>query len=83
MAANELLDNLAVRLVERGDGSWLEVRVGLDAPTTTSSRCWSTPRPTLAAFADEVADGAPVRPGDRLPVPARIGDWLATVAADA
>lgn len=78
VVANELLDNLPVRIVERTDGGWLEVRVGLErgrlgellVPAETG----------LAAEADVVAGGALVQSGIRLPVPTVLADWVAAVA---
>lgn len=77
--ANELLDNLPVRIVERTDGGWSEVLVGLErgrfgeviVPAETG----------LAADADVVAGGAVVAAGNRLPVPTVLADWVAGVAA--
>ena len=78
--ANELLDNLPVHLVERADGRWLEVRVGLD----DDDRLCETPvpaSPELASDADHVAASVVVPDGSRLPVPVAITEWLERAAA--
>ena len=54
--ANELLDNLPFRVVERTSDGWLEVRVGVST-ASGSSRCWCPPRRTLAAEADSWLHG--------------------------
>jgi SAM-dependent MidA family methyltransferase len=74
--ANELLDNLPFRIVERAD-AWTEVRVGnenggfVDVVVPAS--------PEVVAAADDVAAGATIPPGARLPVPTATIDWLAEV----
>ncbi len=80
VVANELLDNLPVRLVERRDDHWLEVRVGLGPEDRFVEWLLDAP-PDLGALADELVDDAPVRSGDRLPIPVSVADWLAGVAA--
>jgi SAM-dependent MidA family methyltransferase len=74
LVANELLDNLPVQLVERGPDGWREVRVGLDDGRFVEVLVDASPALTRAA--DDVAGGAPARPGDRLPVPVGAADWL-------
>jgi len=76
--ANELLDNLPVRIVERTGDGWAEVRVGLDGDRLVAMLVPADA--TLAAEADVVAGGAKVTPGVRLPVPTVLADWLAAVA---
>jgi SAM-dependent MidA family methyltransferase len=78
--ANELLDNLPVRIVERRDGGWAEVLVALgdddeliEAAVPASD--------ALAAEADLVEADAALPDGTRLPVPERIVEWLDDVAA--
>ena len=75
--ANELLDNLPFRIVERRDGAWWEVRVAVDGdalvesvvPAAASSR----PRPTW--WSADAPDGA------RVPVPDRAArSWLRACA---
>jgi NADH dehydrogenase [ubiquinone] 1 alpha subcomplex assembly factor 7 len=78
--ANELLDNLPVRIAERSTDGWDEVLVALDddehlVETTVPAQ------PTFATFADEVAAGADVPIGARLPVPVGATDWLIQAAA--
>jgi NADH dehydrogenase [ubiquinone] 1 alpha subcomplex assembly factor 7 len=78
--ANELLDNLPFRLVERGDGEWREVRVASDARGDLAETLLPAPD-DLATEADEIAAGSPVAPGTRLPVPTGTAAWLAECAA--
>jgi len=73
--ANELLDNLPFRIVERVDDGWLEARVGGgDAGGLTELLVPAAPE--LAAAADRVAAGATVPVGARLPVPTAATEWL-------
>jgi hypothetical protein len=65
--ANELLDNLPFRLVERARGGWTEVRVGL-APDGFAEVAVPA-SPEVAEAADDVAAGATIPTGARLPVP--------------
>jgi SAM-dependent MidA family methyltransferase len=78
--ANELLDNLPVRLVERAPDGWQEVLVAVgDGHELVETL---VPAPTqLAAEADAVASGLEVPDGARLPVPEATVEWLDTVAA--
>ncbi len=78
--ANELLDNLPVRIVERGNGSWSEVRIGLDDDGALGEVLLDAPE-GLAAEAELVAAGATVPIGARLPVPVGAQAWLERVAA--
>lgn len=75
VVANELLDNLPFRVVERGAGGrWLEVRVGVD---DASGRFGEVPVPaddTLAALADDLFPD--VGAGARLPVQTGLRDFL-------
>ena len=77
--ANELLDNLPFRVVERAPDGWLEVRVAheaagfVEAPVPASEE--------LAAQADAVAAGALVPVGERLPVPTGLREWLRECAS--
>jgi SAM-dependent MidA family methyltransferase len=76
--ANELLDNLPFRIVERGPAGWLEVRVAHDG-----ERFVETVLPASEPLADEaelVAAGE-VPEGTRLPVPSAVADWLHRAAA--
>lgn len=77
--ANELLDNLPVRIVERAESGWQEVLVALGA----DDRLEETVVPAaaaLAAEADVVAAGVAVPIGARLPVPEALVEWLDVVA---
>jgi NADH dehydrogenase [ubiquinone] 1 alpha subcomplex assembly factor 7 len=84
VVANELLDNLPFRIVERaaargprGD-RWLEVRVG-EAPPGSPRRFAEVVLPaeeSLASQADGMVGDQPVTAGARLPVPTGMDDWL-------
>jgi SAM-dependent MidA family methyltransferase len=77
--ANELLDNLPVHLVERSGEGWSEVRVGVDGETFVEVLVPAAP--DLAHAADGRDVGATATPGQRLPVPLAVRDWLASAAA--
>jgi len=79
IVANELLDNLPVRIVERSTDAWREVRVGLDDARFVEVLVDATRE--LAAAADDVAGDTTVRPGGRLPIPLDAAAWLARAAA--
>ena len=71
--ANELLDNLPFRVVERAADGWLEVRVGRDRDAFVEVLVPAAPE--LSTEAELVACGAaPV--GARLPVPSSARDWF-------
>src|SRR5262249_61272431 len=78
VVANELLDNLPFRIVERAGTGWTEVRVGLgdrgfaEVPVPAA--------PDVATAAEDVAAGAAIPKGARLPVPTATADWLAAWA---
>ncbi len=72
--ANELLDNLAFRLLERGPGGWLEVRVG----SALEELLVEAPH-EIAAEASRLAPDTPV--GGRIPVQHRAVEWLRQVIA--
>jgi SAM-dependent MidA family methyltransferase len=77
--ANELLDNLPFRLVERSATGWQEVRVGVDDAGTLVEVM--VPAPVeLAVEAEESTAGVVVAPGTRLPLPTGLGAWLAECA---
>ncbi len=81
--ANELLDNLPVRIVERGPSGWQEVLVTLGEGEGASAGLVETlvpAAPALAAEADVVAAGVAVPLGARLPVPEVLAEWLDVVA---
>ncbi len=81
--ANELLDNLPIRIVEKTEQGWDEVRVGLDDSSGVDrlAEVLVPAGPDLVAEAEVVAGEVSVGPGTRLPVPTTIVDWLAGVAA--
>ena len=74
LLANELLDNLPVRVVEWGPDGWREVRVGLDDDGFLEVLVDASVE--LAAAADELTEGVTPRLGDRLPVPVGAAAWL-------
>jgi NADH dehydrogenase [ubiquinone] 1 alpha subcomplex assembly factor 7 len=83
VVANELLDNLPVRLVERGEDAWREVRVG-EAPAGDASRFAEVlvpAPPDLAAEAEALAGGLDLAPGTRLPVHLALAGWLRDAGA--
>jgi SAM-dependent MidA family methyltransferase len=69
--ANELLDNVPFRVLERSAGGWLAVEVG-PGPTEVLVPAAEED----AALADRLAAGAPV--GGRVPVQRRAAAWLAS-----
>lgn len=72
--ANELLDNLPFGIVERVRDRWTEVRVGLGDDGFVEVAVPASPE--IAAAADDVAAGATIPAGARLPVPMAIVDWI-------
>jgi SAM-dependent MidA family methyltransferase len=76
--ANELLDNLPCRIVERADEGWLEVRVGHAVGGFVEVPVPATPE--VVAEADRVAPGG-VPVGTQLPVPTGTARWLRDCAA--
>ena len=70
--ANELLDNLPFRVVERRAGTWWEVRVAADGDELVESVVPATSE--LAVEADLVVADAP--DGARVPVPTALVTWL-------
>ena len=75
--ANELLDNLPFRVVERTAASWSEVRVGVVDDTFVEALVPASD--DLAVEADHVAASA-VPVGGRVPVPTGIREWLRSCA---
>lgn len=69
--ANELLDNLPFRIVERGADGWQEVRVGLEADAFTEVLVPAAPE--LTADVADLADGGV---GERVPVCTGIREFL-------
>jgi SAM-dependent MidA family methyltransferase len=74
--ANELLDNLPFRVVERHDGRWSEVRIGVEDDVLFETSVPATVE--LTAEADLVLADAPA--GARLPVPVTLSQWLRACA---
>jgi NADH dehydrogenase [ubiquinone] 1 alpha subcomplex assembly factor 7 len=78
VVANELLDNLPFRVVERSGHGWMEIRVGLDeagfieVPVAAAA--------DVAEAAQDVAAGAAVPEGARLPIATATDEWLASCA---
>ncbi len=72
--ANELLDNLAFGLLQRGPGGWDEVRVGEDLTEVLVPAA-----PDLAADAQRLAPEAPE--GGRIPLQRASGSWLRAALA--
>ena len=77
--ANELLDNLPFRLLERGADDWQEVRVGIAAVDDAFSEVLVPAAPELAAEADRVAPGA--AEGARVPLQHGASEWLRAALA--
>jgi SAM-dependent MidA family methyltransferase len=73
--ANELVDNLPFRIVERAPGTWREVRVGNENGRFAEVVVPASPE--IAAAADDVAAGVVFPEGARLPLPTATVDWLA------
>ena len=73
--ANELLDNLPFRIVERAVGGWREIRVGAGDDERFTEVSLPADE-SLAAEADALAAGVSVADGTRLPVQVGIGDWV-------
>lgn len=76
--ANELLDNLPLRIVERGPSSWMEVRVGLADQGDSLVEVLVPAEPSLASLADALGE-VPV--GTRVPLQTGVAEWLGDCAA--
>lgn len=74
--ANELLDNLAFRLLERGADGWLEVRVGLGEGAGELVEVLVPADEAGAHQAERAAPAAPV--GGRLPLQHEAAGWVRT-----
>ena len=72
--ANELLDNLVVRVLERGDEGWLEVRVGLTGDDLPLVELMVPADEADARLAERLAPDAAI--GARLPIQRAAADWL-------
>ncbi|WP_208029015.1 SAM-dependent methyltransferase [Rhabdothermincola sediminis] len=71
--ANELLDNLPFKLLERGRDRWAEVRVGVD-PQGRLVEVLIPAEPRLARLGERFAPEAPV--GARIPLQLAASRWL-------
>ena len=71
--ANELLDNLPIVLLERGETGWWEVRVGLDS-SGLLAETMVVAHPTLSGLATDLAPAADA--GARIPVQSAAKAWL-------
>ena len=82
VVANELLDNLPFRIVERAAaGGWQEIRVGNDPAGGGGFVEVVLPADeSLAAEVDGLAAGTEVPAGTRLPVQTGVARWLADCA---
>ena len=78
VVANELFDNLPVRLVERGPDTWLEVRVGESG--TGFTEVLVPAEAHLRKEVEALADDLEFPEGARLPVPLALADWLRACA---
>jgi SAM-dependent MidA family methyltransferase len=76
VVANELLDNLPFRIVERAPEAWREIRVGFDHASGGFVEVEVPAAPGIARAADDVASGAEVPHGARLPVPTGMASWV-------
>lgn len=85
VVANELADNLPVRVVERAAGSWKEIRVGAVPGASADRPAFAElalpADDTLAALADRLVEGCEIPTGARLPVPTALSEWLRSAAA--
>ncbi len=72
--ANELLDNLVFRLLERSDQGWLEVRVGLTGDDLPFTELTVPADEADARLADRLAPD--VAAGARVPIQRAAADWL-------
>ena len=77
--ANELLDNLPAKLLERTAGGWSEVRVGLASGDDGFHEVLVPAADDLVASADRFAADAPV--GGRIPLQVAAADWLRSALA--
>jgi SAM-dependent MidA family methyltransferase len=76
VVANELLDNLPFRIVERRAGGWFEIRVG-DGFAEVALPADQA----LAAEADALVGDMKVPQGARLPIETAMKEWLGEVGA--
>lgn len=76
--ANELLDNLPFRIVERGSDGWLEMRVGVE-DSGAFTEMLVPAEPPLSDSAEGLVPDAAV--GTRLPIQDEVGAWLAECGA--
>jgi SAM-dependent MidA family methyltransferase len=84
VVANELADNLPVRIVERATSGWKEVRVAEASPAEAGAVFSEIVLPAddgLAASADRLVEGIDIPVGARLPLPTALSDWLRSAEA--
>jgi SAM-dependent MidA family methyltransferase len=74
VVANELLDNLPFRLLERRRREWFEVRVGLDGDPAQLVEVAVPPTDDLAVLAERLAPAA--SEGGRIPIQTAATGWL-------
>ena len=72
--ANELLDNLAFRILQRGERRWQEVRVGIDGEEVRLTEVLVPAEDDQVRAVGALAPDAP--PGARIPVQDEAGRWL-------
>ncbi len=77
--ANELVDNLPFRIVERTAEGWNEIRVGEVGASFAEVALPADE--SLAVRADRLADGIAIPAGSRIPVPTALPEWLRSAAA--
>jgi SAM-dependent MidA family methyltransferase len=73
LLANELLDNLAFRLVERHDTAWKEVAVEVGEDGELVEALVASDDASVALASDAAPDA---RPGDRIPIQTQAVTWL-------
>ena len=81
VVANELVDNLPFRILERTAEGWNEIRVS-EAPSSSSFAEIVFPAEEgLAALTERLVAGTEIPVGARLPIPTALFDWLPSAAA--
>jgi SAM-dependent MidA family methyltransferase len=78
--ANELADNLPVRIVERTPDGWNEIRVGAAPRPASFAEVVLPADEGLAALADRLVERTEIPVGGRLPVPTALFDWIRSAA---
>jgi SAM-dependent MidA family methyltransferase len=77
--ANELVDNLPFRIVERSADGWNEIRVAVAGQSFAEIAL--PVDESLGARADRLTDGVDLPAGSRIPVPTALPEWLRAAAA--